>query len=93
MLTCPNCGDKRLKIADKSAIVAALLLIAAGLISGTAIIAAVMDAMIGRGSYWLAGIGGVILFVSTMGWFTRKRFVYQCAKCGQKIRANRFGIS
>ena len=89
MLVCPKCSHKRFKIIDKSVVGASLLLILVGLISATAIIAAVIIGDV----FILGGIVGLGAFIWAMAWMVRKRFVYQCRKCGQKIRANPFGIA
>jgi hypothetical protein len=86
---CPKCGQNKFKIADKSALGASLLLIVIGLISMTLIIAAVIIGDV----FIIGGVVGLALFIWGLNWFVRKKFVYECRNCGQKIRVNPFRLS
>lgn len=85
---CPKCGQNKFKVADKNVVGAILLLIVIGLIS----MMAIGTAVIIGGVFIIGGIAGLGLFIWGLNWVVRKRFVYECRNCGQKIRVNPFRI-
>lgn len=86
---CPTCNSQRFRPILRQIAGPILALLLAGGVSCPLMILAV-----NLGGVWLLGGAiGLVIFLGSVIWFVRQRYIYQCLDCGQKVSVNPFGMS